>query len=105
MGKGDKLTQGSILAVQLMQEKLASIEEISTKRMFGGHGIFKDGKMFCIVDSKGHYYLKVNETNKEDFENAGAKKHVKMPYYLIPEEIFSNHEMLILWAKKSMNIS
>ena len=36
--------------------------------MFGGHSVFHEAKMFGIVDSKGNYFFKVDETNKADFE-------------------------------------
>ena len=51
--KGDKMKQDSVLATELLLEKLARINGISSKKMFGGHGIFHDGKMFGMVDSKG----------------------------------------------------
>ena len=58
--KGDKLIQDSVTAAELLVSKLDSIGGISTKRMFGGIGIFHEGKMFCIVDSKGQCFLKVD---------------------------------------------
>jgi len=51
--KGDKTSQDSVLAAELLVEKLISIGSITSKKMFGGHGIFHEGKMFAIVDSKG----------------------------------------------------
>ncbi len=103
--KGDKLTDKSFITSELLVEKLKSIGGISSKRMFGGYGIFHHGKMFGIIDSKGQGYLKADTSNKEDFQEKGAHQHFKMPYYSIPEEIMNNQELLISWAKKSIAIT
>ena len=88
--KGDKLKQESMIAAEQLVEKLAGIEGISRKRMFGGHGIFCDGEMFGIVDSKGQCFLKADDALKATFEEKGALKHGRMPYYSIPEDILNN---------------
>ncbi len=88
------------MAAQLMVEKLGSIKGITSKAMFGGFGIFKDGAMFCIVDKNGQYYFRANETNMADFENEGSVKHSRMPYYIITDDVFNDHEKLLIWAEK-----
>ena len=103
--KGDKLTQGSVISAEILAEKLGSIDGVSTKKMFGGHGVFHKGKMFGIINSKGQSFLKIDESSKADFEKRGSHQHSKMPYFSIPEEIMNNQEMLIVWAKKSIEIS
>lgn len=100
--KGDKSTSEAALQAELFLEKLSSLNGITGKKMFGGHGIFCDGKMFGIVDSKGQCFLKVDDSNKADFEAAGASSHGKMPYYTIPEDVFSNNDELSKWARKSI---
>ena len=100
--KGEKLTNNSILAANTLEGKLKSIGDITSKKMFGGHGIFHSGKMFCIVDSKGKSFLKLNEANKLDFEKKGSEQHSKMPYYSIPDDVLNNNKMLLSWVKKSI---
>ncbi|MEO9474699.1 MAG: TfoX/Sxy family protein [Cyclobacteriaceae bacterium] len=100
--KGDKATSEAALQAELFLEKLSSLDGITGKKMFGGHGIFCDEKMFGIVDSKGQCFLKVDDSNKADFETAGASSHGKMSYYTIPEDVFANNDALIQWAQKSI---
>ncbi|MFY0626925.1 MAG: TfoX/Sxy family protein [Reichenbachiella sp.] len=102
--KGDKMSSDSTLTAQLMVEKLSSINGITSKKMFGGHGIFCNGKMFGIVDSKGQVFLKANESNRLIFEAAGSHAHGKMPYLSIPHEIFQNQSELEKWAHSSIEI-
>ncbi len=103
--KGDKLKKDAVLAAELLLERLAPIEGVSMKKMFGGHGVFHDGKMFGIVDSRGNYFFKVDELNRSDYLRKGGVQHSKMPYFSIPQEIFVNQDKLIAWAKKAIEIS
>ncbi|MEO9803727.1 MAG: TfoX/Sxy family protein [Reichenbachiella sp.] len=103
--KGDKHTNDSALTAEHLREKLMSIQDITTKKMFGGYGIFHEEKMFGIVDSKGQAFLKVDDLNRPEFEQAGAQPHGKMPYLSIPEEVMKNQDTLIEWAKTSIAIS
>ncbi|WP_190810455.1 TfoX/Sxy family protein [Flagellimonas sp. S3867] len=103
--KGDKMTNASVLAVELMVQKLESIGSITAKKMFGGHGIFHEGKMFGIIDSKGVAYLKSDASLSKFFESSGSHKHGKMPYYSIPETVLGDNKLLVEWAGKSIKIS
>lgn len=102
--KGDKMSSDSALTAELLLEKLSTIPDITSKKMFGGHGIFCEGKMFGIVDSKGQAFLKIGESNKESFEKEDAKPHGKMPYMSIPEKLFADVDELTQWAKSSIEI-
>jgi DNA transformation protein len=97
--KGDILTNNSSLAVEEILDKLSPVQDISSKKMFGGYGLFHLGKMFGIVNSKGDRYLKVNDSNKEDFLDKGSHQHSKMPYFSIPFEVENDIDTLLKWAK------
>ena len=103
--KGDKLTKDSNIRMEILLDELMSIEGITSKRMFGGNGIFHEGKMFGMVNSKAECLFKVNDSNRKDYEDKGGVKHVKMPYYSIPEEVLENRDLLVKWALKSIEIS
>jgi outer membrane protein assembly factor BamB len=55
--KGDKMTADSNLSAENMQNRLAKIGNIRIKRMFGGHGIFEEDKMFALIDQDGTVYF------------------------------------------------
>ena len=103
--KGDKMKQDSVLATELLLERLASINGISSKKMFGGHGIFHDGKMFGMVDSKGGCYLKATETLAEEMIQKGSTKHGKMPYYTIPETVLNDPDTLLNYSQTAIDHS
>jgi DNA transformation protein len=103
--KGDKMTKDSVLSAELIVSKLEAIGGVSTKKMFGGHGIFHDGKMFGIVDSKGQSFLKADDSNRGDYEGAGSHQHSRMPYFSIPDDVLNNQDTLTSWVEKSIAIS
>ncbi len=94
-------------------EQLSALEPITTKRMFGGVGIFKETLMFAMMSSDGVFRLKVDETNKADFleENMEPLYHKDdrskrpMDYYEVPVRVLENREELTLWAKKFFEIA
>ncbi len=103
--KGDQLSNEASISAELFSEKLNEISGITSKKMFGGFGIFHEGKMFALVNSKGETYLKADESISQKFEAIGAHQHGRMPYFSIPEDIFSDQEKLVQWAKESIEIS
>jgi DNA transformation protein len=103
--KGDKLTPQSVIADTELVEKLQAIEGVSTKKMFGGHGIFHNSKMFGLIDSKGISFLKADETHKPDYLAKGSHQHSRMPYYSIPDDVLLNDDELVKWVEKSMALS
>jgi DNA transformation protein len=102
--KGDKMTNDSILNVELLVEKLGAVGNVTSKKMFGGHGLFIDAKMFGLVDSKGRAFLKVNEVLKAEYASHGSEAHSKMPYSSIPENILNDTDELINWAERSVQL-
>ena len=103
--KGDKMSSDSGRSAELLLAKLEPITGITSRKMFGGHGIFHNDTMFGIIDSKGVVFLKANDSNKAQFEQRGGHKHSRMPYFSVPEEILNNHEELLKWSRQSIDLS
>lgn len=103
--KGDEMKRDSVIAAEFLTENLMAIEGVTTKKMFGGHGVFHDGKMFGIVDSKGQIFFKADAVSQADYEALGGQRHSRMPYFSIPETILENSEKLVEWAQRSIELS
>ena len=103
--KGDKLSNDASLSAELLSDRLNGILGISTKKMFGGFGVFHDGKMFGLVNSKGEIYLKSDDSIHAKFGELGSHQHGKMPYFSLPDLIFNDSTKLIAWAQESIDIS
>jgi len=83
---------------------------VSVRKMFGGAGLYRDGKMFGLV-ADDEAYLKVDDTNRAQFEMAGSgpfkpypDKPETMSYYNIPPDVLETPDELVEWAKQSLAI-
>ena len=103
--RGAKLTPAATKATEKIVEQLSTLGDVSSRKMFGGYGVFESGVMFALVTSAGVPHLKVNDTNLAPFENAGAEKFGRMPYYEIPAKVLNNTSTLRKWARVSIALS
>ena len=94
----------------VMSEVFAGINGISSRPMFGGFGIYRDGVFFALI-GEGELYFKVDDSNQADYEKRGSKpfiytghkgKDVTMSYWLLPEEIMEDRDKLVKWVEKSI---
>ncbi len=82
---------------------------VTARAMFGGHGIYKNGKMFAIlVDDE--LYFKVTDGNRADFVERGLKpfrykrknKEVEMSYYAAPSECLDDSRCMVEWSARAV---
>ena len=79
--KGDKMTNASVEAAEMLQLSLAGLGNISTRKMFGGSGVFVDDSMFALVDSQGAVFFKADDSNAQTF--AGGRLQPTRPNALL----------------------
>ena len=79
---------------------------VTARRMFGGHGVYLDGRMFAIV-LNDTLYLKADEMNRIEFEQAGcalfsyARKGrlASLNFYCAPEDAMESPARMLPWAR------
>jgi DNA transformation protein len=88
-------------------ELLAASGQVNAKRMFGGHGIYRDGRMFALI-ANDILYLKCDDQTRPRFETAGsepfmyvAKGRPRMAtsYWRMPDEGMESPALASPWAK------
>jgi DNA transformation protein and related proteins len=93
-----------------MEELMGDMPGVTSRAMFGGWGIYKDGVIFAII-ADGRLYFKVGSGNQQDFESRGSEsfmyqmpngKKTTMSYRELPEEIAENKNELVGWIDKSV---
>lgn len=95
---------------QFIEDTLSRVHPVTTKRMFGGLGIYSDATMFALADDEVLYF-KVDETNQGDFEAAGMEPFRPfgdarvMPYYEVPAEVIEDVDQLRIWMDKAIQVS
>lgn len=93
-----------------VSEQLSTFGEFETKKMFGGLGYFKEGRMFGVI-MHGAFRLKGDDETAQDYAKYGFGKHkipgkkMEMPYYEVPEEILANKKKLKAWADKAYTVA
>lgn len=92
--------------LNFIKDQLSEFGNFEMKKMFGGIGIFREGKMFAMIGGD-KFRLKVDESNKQDFIDKGMepyqdpKKKKGMPYWEVPAEVLEDKSRLAAWADKS----
>jgi DNA transformation protein len=99
--------------VEYVVEQLSSWGEVSVRRMFGGAGLYRGGIMFDVI-ADDVAYLKVDDSNRDDFLRAGSAPFEPYPdkikttirtYYEIPADVLESPAELAQWAERSWLIA
>lgn len=92
----------------LVCEMLAPLGPVTARRMFGGHGLYLDGRMFGLIADEVLYF-KTDDGNRSAYESAGmgpfkpfADKPMIMPYHEVPAEMLDRSEALCAWARPAI---
>jgi 2-amino-4-hydroxy-6-hydroxymethyldihydropteridine diphosphokinase len=78
---------------------------ITTRKMFGGIGIFCDHGMFALITSEDVLHFKVDDANHAEYEAAEMPQFMKMPYFQVPSEVLDSQEQFGEWLTKSIAVS
>ncbi len=96
---------------EFVMEQLDGLGEVTGRRMFGGYGIYCDGLFFALIDDDT-LYLKVDESNRGDFEERGLEpfrpypdKPVSLGYYQVAPEVLEDADELHRWARRSLEVA
>jgi DNA transformation protein and related proteins len=98
--------------LQYVLEQLARAGRLSSRRMFGGAGIYCDDVFFAVIDDDTLYF-KVGDSTRSDYESRGMhpfrpykdKPEVSMSYYTVPADILDDAEELVAWARRSVKVA
>jgi len=91
-------------------EQLDGVAKIVTKRMFGGVGIYSDGRFFAVIDNDTLFF-KVDETLAARYRAKGMPPFAPIPgakpmtgYYQVPPDVLEDSSELVRWAKESIRV-
>ena len=95
-------------------DQLAGVGSVRSRRMFGGAGIYCRGVMFALI-ADDVLYLKVDDSNLADFEEAGTEpfrpypekvaKATVMSYYEVPADVLEGRDRLTSWVQKALRVA
>ena len=98
-------------AVQDFLAKLSAVRPITSRKMFGGIGIYCEGTFFAVIDDD-RLYFKVDDQNLPDYEARGASQWViegmsnggPMPYREVPADVLTS-TVLGDWIDKAVQVA
>src|SRR5882672_6895197 len=93
-------------------DQLAGLGRVTPRRMFGGVGLYHEERFFGLI-AGDTLYLKVNDSNRGDYEARGMRRfrpfpdkpYWSMTYYEIPADALEDAEECAAWARKSVAIA
>ena len=103
--KGDKATKKGTDFCEEIMPRLSTLRKVTSKKQFGGYGIFKDRMMFGIISSKAELFFKTDDATISPYHKVKSPQHGKMPYYRVPTFVLADDEKLIQWAREAINVA
>jgi DNA transformation protein len=92
-------------------EQLQGAGPVIARAMFGGVGLYRGGVFFGLI-ADDSLYLKVDDSNRADYEQAGARpfqpygeKSYSMQYYEVPADVLEDRAQLIEWTAKALAVA
>ncbi|MDA1098988.1 MAG: TfoX/Sxy family protein [Proteobacteria bacterium] len=90
-----------------IEDLVAPLGHVGTRRMFGGLGVFYRGLMFALI-ANDVLHFKVDEQNRPDYEAAGmapfsyfrnGKKRGLNSYWTVPADVLDAEDEFLIWAR------
>ena len=98
-------------AVNDFLERLKLVRPISSRKMFGGIGIYCDGTFFAVIDDD-RLYFKVDDGNIGDYQGHDAAQWTiegpnggAMPYREVPTVILDAPDELGAWIDRAVEVA
>src|SRR5688500_18001793 len=91
-------------------EQLSLLPSVTSRRMFGGLGLYSDGLFFALL-ADDTLFCKVDEGNRSDYVQRGMSPFVPFPdkpgmnYYEVPPDVLEDAEEMARWARKSVAVA
>jgi DNA transformation protein len=89
-------------------DQLRELDGVEARRMFGGHGLYRDETFFGILH-KGKLYFKVDASTVGEYRKRKMKpfrpnaNQTLRSYYQVPVEILEDSEQLRDWTVKAIH--
>jgi DNA transformation protein and related proteins len=87
------------------------VPRVRARSMFGGVGIYSGDRFFALI-ARDTLYLKVDESNRPDFEARGmgpfrpyGEGGEVMQYYEVPADLLEDADALREWAAKAIAVA
>ncbi|HRP09416.1 MAG TPA: TfoX/Sxy family protein [Terricaulis sp.] len=100
-----------------VRELFAGLGPIQVKRMFGGAGVYAQGRMFALLADDA-IYLKADDALKRSLAEEGcgpfvwtpasgprAGEHIDMGYWRLPDAALDDPDLAADWGRKALAVA
>jgi DNA transformation protein len=96
--------------IAFVLDQLGAFGGVSARRMFGGFGIYRDGRMFGLV-AEDVLYFRAAPNDRAVFEAAGMGpfsyatrrgRHTIASYWAVPTDVQESPGELAAWAERAL---
>jgi DNA transformation protein len=90
-----------------VHDQLSVISDITSRPIFGGHGLYWRETIFGIL-FEDRLYLKVDDRSKADFVSRGMgpfrpnERQTLKSYFEVPPDVLADHEALLSWTREAI---
>ena len=92
--------------LEFVLEPLAPLGALRSRRMFGGHGLYRGEAFFAIVH-RGRLYFRTDETERAEYRRRGAAPFQPRAdqtlgtYWEVPADVLEDPELVLDWARRA----
>lgn len=98
--------------LQYVLEQLSRLPRVTSRRMFGGIGLYSDGVFFGIIDNDTVFF-KVDESTRESYVSRRCepfrpykdRPEVSMSYFQVPADVLEDADELVPWARAAVRVA
>lgn len=95
--------------VEFVRDQLRRLGPVTVRAMFGGHGLWLDGRIFGIV-AEGALHLRTGPRNRAAYEALGLRPFkpwddrpvTLKAYYPLPEDVLEDPDAAARWAREAV---
>ena len=90
------------------QELFAPLGDLTSRKMFGGLGLYHNDSIFALVNRSGQNFIKAKNDLAEKFASCGSTQfgagHGRlMPYWTLPDNALDDSELASDWARRALS--
>ena len=96
----------------VVYDLLGNMSDIRFRRMFGAYGLYQAELFFGIIE-EGELYLKVDDSNRADYEALESHpfiymkegKEASLSFWSVPADVLEDRVRLEEWVEKSIDVA
>lgn len=99
--------------IEAIRDLFEGVGPITTRKMFGGLGIYSEGTIFAVLMSDGQLKLKgvgpmveafdAEGWNRWTYTRDGSDKVTAMPYWSLPDALLDDPDEASAWARRALS--